>query len=680
MNGFESVNLDSTVLEERPKRLRTVLESASTTSDEEDLDPHDFITSESHVIPTDHISSPIRPDRQQLQSEEEDEDEDNDNEEAHLADQSHESSESNQFSDESNHFIESFSHSTVPNTIQTTSPYDLSPSLTPIVLDSYVLNSPMLESSFVGLTSDLKGSMLQFPKPPNIDHTGDNMVEFMLKKCQKLQEELAYNANAQNVYINEGSDKLDKTRVRILKNLAKLSESYYALHELYQREKEYVSATYNSFNLWDKKRSKLLDKISSVKSTQNKYGKKLAGLLDDSHAVDNEISELENRLRSLRNKKLVLNAEINTTASVLESKTSKHVAMFRNLDDMGYEALTVFLNELGIPEDQIDNVIDFSPVDVTFMNKYRATSKIALASVHSNDTITKESAATPMGIQPYSAPEEETQIDLTSLSPFAKGFAKGSKSSKKLRDQIFAIIQNYLSSEKRSHEQQQSPSIPKTNEIQVDDDQNTISTKLNLEPILRLLSHKKRALDDLDLDASKKAANFHQCDNAWSDLQQVLAQQERKLLSYLEASTNMQSEGVKNTTVSIIEASINQIQSNLERNNFKAFDPTLKLAIVHEIRALIAAIKLVANADLTGSLASLARLGITEDLLFSSDKGLEYQEQYSKSLAVRDSTTISNDLGYFGIPLESLMGIKQSSPQILELNTVTGPSKQIKKE
>lgn len=622
MNGFESVNLDSTVLDEGRK------ESASTTSDEEDLNPHDFITSEpisessdSHVIPGGLTDS---------------------DEDSH--EYSHEYSEDSRLN-----LIDDLLTSTVSN------------------------DASMADPSVI----------LDFPKPPNITHSGENMVQFMLSKCQSLQQELIDTTRLQDVYINEGNDNLDQTRLRIQTCLTKLSEAYYSLHELYQRERNYVTATYASFNQWDQRRAKLLAKISDIKSTSSKYGNKLASLLDDSITVDNEIAELESKLSSLRNKKLVLNAEINSTSSVLESKTSKHVTMFRDLDQMGYEALFSFLNELGVSEGQIHNIIDYATVDVTFMNKYKASSKKAQELAQSNDTI--KGSASNANSNSKSKPTSLPPPPSTPLSPYEKGFAKGSNSSKKIRNRVLAIFQTYLPNDK--HQQYQStdhqlsssvPHIPKTNELQVDDEQNTISTKLNLEPILLLLKHKEQALQDLDLQASKIAANYHQCEKAWSDLQLVLALQERKLLSYLEASTNMQADGVKNTTVSIIETSINQIQSTLERNNFKEFDPTLKLAIVNEIRALIAAINLVANVDLSNSLASLARVGISEEWLLNDHKS---QHQYTNLRAHEESTTISNDLTYFGIPLVNNLVMNTNDRDLVPSETfLVGTSKQIKKE
>ncbi|KAK6461482.1 hypothetical protein DFJ63DRAFT_184844 [Scheffersomyces coipomensis] len=415
-------------------------------------------------------------------------------------------------------------------------------------LDSEMLNhdfqqqSQMLPSVILGkFPIDLNS--IDIPK--NDDETP---LEFLTSKNGFLLKEMHKNIQIHESYLGSGDENLNKLRSMIFQNFEQLSLNYYSLNEIYAKDISYTESLTSSFQKWDKNRSKILSRIQNIKSDKNKHGAKLSGLLDESNSIDVEIGKLEKQLQSLRQKKVLINQEIQDTSSVLESKTSKYVEMFKALEVQGREAVLLLLQSNGIPMKEVDSVIKSSPVKVTFLDNYNAKHQI----IPDEPVIKPEppNSAESMGMQPFIIPEEpkkvvDTQAELNhghGPTAYEKGFAKGAQSSNKLKSQLQYILKLLLKSIPESNSVSNSPngsrieSVAVPNKPVVDDASNTITEKLDLEPVFKLLEHKVEALGDLMLQTSTNAAMFHKYGTVWKDVTNILKAQEHNLLFQISNS------------------------------------------------------------------------------------------------------------------------------------------------
>lgn len=528
-NFFESINLGATVDIEKPHlKPRTqsktlsisasIPESVSATSDDDDLDPAEFISSESPLTKKTVLHAPYDSDKI---------------EPIHSIDHSSKLTNST-ILDEStnnNNNPKSTSNSNINhNRNNSNTPILL---FTPKIADSEFFTNPsrILSNS---LTDELDNNRLQylynspsftnsaiFPLDNNLNNvnqSGDSEspIEFLSNKNKLLFKELQQNLQVHKEFVSSGDTGLMRRRNMIGQNFDQLSENFYSLNELYAKDITYTESLYSSFRKWDRKRNKILDKIVSIKSDKSKYGAKLTGLLDESREIDAEIEALEKKLNSLKSKKRLINTEIQDTSSVLESKTSKYVESFKQLESQGKDAMLSFLMSNGIPQRELSTIIKSTPVNVTFINGYN--NKLASERIISEPTTVKtEVKPLVNGLQPVeTSPLSSSGIGMKPFVPpdlveqpsshdnenwnhghgptaYEKGYAKGAKLTAAVKSHINNFIHTVFAS-LPEHHLNNNDSVSTTTPLDipptasVDDSTNTVSEKLELEPVLKLAS------------------------------------------------------------------------------------------------------------------------------------------------------------------------------------------------
>ncbi|KAK6202327.1 uncharacterized protein RJT21DRAFT_118336 [Scheffersomyces amazonensis] len=403
-----------------------------------------------------------------------------------------------------------------------------------------------------------------------------------------------------------------------------LSENYYSLNEIYNKDITYTESLYSSFKKWDNNRLKILSKIQNIKSINNKHGAKLAGLLDESNAIDEEISQLEAQLRSLTQKKNVINKEIQVTTSVLESKTSKYVNMFKSLEVQGREAVQLLLQANGIPETESESVLKFTPVKVTFLDNYKSESKSVFtptppppqpeAKPEAKPKPTPKPKAEPIGMQPFIIPEPEPQPQPSKIpketqaewnhghgpTAYEKGFAEGTQSSIKLKNKLNSVIKLLLKSLPRTDSPETVPSerIPSYDNPIIDDKSNTVTEKLNLEPIFKLLHHKSEALNDLLLSTSRKATIYHEYSIAWKDIIAILKSQEQNF-SFQVSNSVSNSDHLASNVCQTLTSTINQTVTvvrefkNILNDSSTTTTNPFKIVVNNELETILKVLRLV---------------------------------------------------------------------------------------
>ena len=139
-------------------------------------------------------------------------------------------------------------------------------------------------------------------------------------------------------------------------------------------------------------------------------------------------------------------------------------------------------------------------------------------------------------MQPFIIPEAEANtktLDLQSMNhdhgptPFEKGYAMGTQNSTALKNKMNHIMKKFLDSLPTTPSSNIS-TMPATSRIKVDDLSNTISKRLDLDPIM-VLEHKVAALHDLAIKSSQNAALFHEFGRIWESVTKLMNSQEEKL-------------------------------------------------------------------------------------------------------------------------------------------------------
>ncbi|CAI5758617.1 unnamed protein product [Candida verbasci] len=429
-----------------------------------------------------------------------------------------------------------------------------------------------------------KISAIDFNILPNQNNISP--IEFLSSKIKQLSEDLESDSKLYEQFLKNGNSVIDKLRNKILFNFNQLSECYLSLNELYSKEKTYSESLLKSFKNWDDVRTNILAKVKLIKSEKSKYGKKMANLLNQSSELDNEIAEVELKLKSLRFKKLLLDKEIEDTSSVLESKTAKYVNTFKELEIRGKEAMTNFLQYNGVPESEISRIVQHEQVNVTFLKNVIATELKPQDSTPSAQ-IVQDQESKIIGMQPFN-PENLIiqQQDLSSMNhdhgptPYERGFAKGSQNSAQLKSQLNNVLKKLF--EKLPNNESPVQNYPKA---KVDDYSNTVNEKLDLEPILKFLQSKSDALNDLIVQTSSKSAMYHNFSDVWNNVVSLLTKQEEKLKMVLEDSVvgkvNQEVVNVLNLTLNHLEIFLTQIQDFKNINKEETLQKEQLITLVH---------------------------------------------------------------------------------------------------
>lgn len=525
--------------------------------------------------------------------------------------------------------------------------------LTPHLLNSeFFLNpSKILDSQVLPETFIPNGSMFNSNFEPSHDFSiafkpedQDSPLEYLQSKNTTLYKEIRKNIRNHRVLLEQGSEKLNKVRSMISQDFDQLSENFYSLNEIYSRDAAVTENLLKSFEIWDKKRDKLLNKIKVIKSMDNKHGHKLGQLIEQSSNVDAEITDLEKRLASAKERKRLLSLEIDKTSSVLESRTSKYVESFKRLEKEGQNAVADFFRLNGMPEKDLGSVIKKQPVNVKFSRNQQekaVTNNIILekAPVAQKTAEQKPAVAakpaevTPvraesMGMQPFIIPDDPPPTkptdDNTSLNhdkgptAFEKGFAKGSQKSLDVKSKLVYLLK--LIKESSNSEKDRYQRLEALTAVKVDDADNTIESKMDVDPIVTLLVHKIEALEDLVLETSRKSTEFHEYSLRWKDLIEYVKNEEYKLSTQIsnsiESQLQIQSKLV-NALTSMLRnlkhlASLESLKPSLSSNSGQD-RLLLQTANGNEIRNVYLALKVISDPSQYQSIADdFRRIGYND--------------------------------------------------------------------
>ena len=448
----------------------------------------------------------------------------------------------------------------------------------------------------------LTGSFGGFESP----RPDDSPLQFLQQQHNQLLSSLQTAIKSHDRALNKGSSKLNHIRNHISRLFGQISENQYALNELYIKEAGYNETMLAKFKAWDGKRNKILNKIKLVKSDSNNYGVKLTSLLDESSAIDEEIDELEIKLQSLKAKKLTLNSEIQHTSSVLESRTSKYVKSFQELDKNGEMAIVNHLRLNGLSDEKVNTLVHKTKVNVSFGDNYklrsRSSERVEKTSPNTPQTSqtslkltpSKSSVKSPklptMGMQAYEVPTETPtqphtqpptqpptqQPSQPPHSPYDKGYYKGHRQSEKVKQTITRMIDNYMNP---------SPYAPPL--VKVDDETNTITQKIDLDPILTFLVHQVDAYKEMIRRTGEETTQFHNYFTIWKDICTLLMSQEQDLLTSLS-----QSKDPEDFILNNILGVLNNIYTIVNNQTSKGNTPLI-LVINDELTALLTGLSML---------------------------------------------------------------------------------------
>lgn len=492
------------------------------------------------------------------------------------------------------------------------------------------------------LQNSLRSTLLQAseslsgPESFNMDApalTRSQLKESPLEYLQNRQKALVLEAR-KNIIAHkralEEQNSPNRLRSMLGQNLEQLSNNYVSLREVYSKNKTSTEELLASFEKWDKKRSKMLTKIQDIKSESNKHGTKLGSLLNERSDVSKEISELEKKLSHLRLKRGLLDTEIEATSSFLESRSAKYVESFRKLEKHGENTIRQYLELNGVPEKEVFVMLKKEKVDVTFTNYYNTQLKRSTP-VPETETVKKVSPSSlNMGIQPFIVPEEpvsENEEDLNhdkGPTAYEKGFAKGTRQSSEVKGNVQLFLSKLMAKNEPQNGKKDHP-------LNVDDSENTITEKINLESVVQHLYHNIEALEALELQTSKKTALFHEHSMIWQDAIKVIKLQEAKLQHQITESLLSSKEENERRFLSILGVTFEHIQSSLK---------SLPRPIVGEFLVENLAFNVLLN-ELKASSKALSL--VTEDGRFTRVVS-EYEKIAFEDLKVSLRTSFHNEL------------------------------------
>lgn len=400
-------------------------------------------------------------------------------------------------------------------------------------------------------------------------------LEYLQTENDALTRAMRRTMKAHVLTLELGDDST-AVRAQIARTFDQLSENCLFLNEAYAKELASAELLLDDFEKWDKKRTKVLRRIQSIKSENNKYGSKLAALLSKRSDIDSEIHDLETRIQALKASRSAITLEIDETSSVLESKSAKYVNIFRELEKQGHAAISDYLVFNGVPEQNTRLLLRTEPVDAGFAYKPDKVEEPVHHSPLPQSPVPLK--ASQMGIQALELPEDHA-VPQENDSPYALGYAKGTEQLAKMRNSIKVFVHSVLvppPTAKRS---------PK-----VDDVLNTITEQIDLVPIVELLSYKVEALEDLMVKTSRMSASFHEDGSVWKDVCKYLDAQETSLYQLLLESHS------SSAAIETLKASFDflqhQLQVQREKLPSRGAGPTdfLSVVLYREVKTLAIAL------------------------------------------------------------------------------------------
>lgn len=536
-NIFESVNLASTIGSIKTPLHSRIPESTSGTSEEDELDPEDFL-------------SPQSPGVRRMES----------------------------FPKDNGHTEE------IPSNGTGSLPNNLSQS------------SSKFESSFFSPTASFSLGNLTLSTNTIRD---DSPSEHILRNNALVTRELHKNIKLHKRALKKGDTRLNRIRESIAHNLKQLSENHYALIEIYTKENNRLEKLLDTFSDWDQRRSVILEKIQRIKGSESSDGRKLTVLLDESASIDEQISQLEAHIAKLKSKKQLIASEIDMTTSVLESKTSVHVQEFRNLEAEVQRGISEVLAVDGLSESALSTLVKFVPVDVTFSKSYNPRPKvpnpIVVERVPEEINEIAKHTTNENGEQGAPVHKEEDYSTLNhdhGPTPYQRGYSKGSNLSGLIKAHLQKLLATWVSERKK-------PAPETESWVRIDDSSNTISEKVDLGPTKALLESKIASIEVQQQSSSSQATTFHHHHLLWRDCLEILRAHEKKLELQILESTSIKF-GEKQF-VGIMTSALNKVNSavdNMYEEHPEIFKSNDKRGYVirclqHEVEAIVSALTVV---------------------------------------------------------------------------------------
>lgn len=470
--------------------------------------------------------------------------------------------------------------------------------MTPTFLNSDLFVNPNRLSDSGALADSVTADSFHFVSADSMyrnthsrmSSTGESPLEHLQTQNDALNGDMRKLIRGLASTLTSGDDCTD-IRESLVRGFALLSENRYLLHEIYNKELAFVNALLANFENWDRRRSKVLRRIQSIKSEGNKHGKKLAGLLNKRSGIDDEIRQLESRIAVLRANRSAINKEIDETSSVLESKSAKYVNLFREFEKQGRDAISEYLYSSGLPRNHLEVLLKSEPVDATFSyvlddNESDSTLRHGIQPERKEPEDPKLTSSN-MQIQPLIIPEDAPQQDSRKSQPdeesaYAIGYARGSQQLEKLRKGLNNIVTQVFPPVKNGK--------PPSN---VDDHQNTITEKIDLVPIIELLTHKLDALAKLTVTSSKMSAEYHDNNIILKDIYRSLNANERAIVALLSTQNPSLDEIVALLSKSFTEVRA-QLEQQIEHSRSRPSELKsnyLTVILHHELTAIARAIR-----------------------------------------------------------------------------------------
>lgn len=397
----------------------------------------------------------------------------------------------------------------------------------------------------------------------------------------------------------EAGDDCSQVRAHAGSLMARLSENCLHLQQAYHTEASDVSAVMENFETWQHRRQQVVRRVQRIKSEANTFGAKLGGLLEARDTLDAEIAALQTRLAELTANKATLNREINETISVLESRLAKHVNAFKDMEARGREAVMDYLLIHGVPEQHMGAFLRYEPVEAAFQTRQpqKPASLSSTASTHTTSPPLRRSINTDMlrrsldksdtsvkppepdhqsmGIQAFEVPDIPDHEGPAPLQPvvhdlaYDKGFAQGAKQFESFKNRVAAVISSLMDPAPK----------PKPTYRKLDDSLNTITQQLDIKPILDHFASKAEALQDLLVESSKMAEEFHRQATTWSSECQFLITLEDNLQSVTSDLSNVLA------AVTLLESAFDHISHVLE--NQKTSSAKVPVSKVNYLQLLL---------------------------------------------------------------------------------------------
>lgn len=497
---------------------------------------------------------------------------------------------------------------------------------------------------------------------PNLPFLSEVMEEWISKRTsvRALEENNTYLihevlqcVNLHSLILKNGDRRLNLVRSAIRDYLQLLSENSLALNELYSSELALTQRVVSNLSKWDAKRNKVLNKILKIKSSQNKTGNKLKMLVEECNDVDEQISNLELRLQELRLKKQAIASEITNTSSVLESKTSKYVNYFRHLEKQGELAISKYLTDFSFGSPEKNTSIKIVPVDVTFRKNME--DDLSLGQDHKSNDHHIEFTERSKGLELTSkavaiSTDKSLSLDKNLGSDasniFELGRLQGTEQSRKLKEHLGHLFKSISKVQPRSNIAR--PLIAPYTIL--DDSTNTITQKIDLNPILEFVHNEAIRLQEFINISSYDATLFHLAGSCWNEILDLLELQENTMQKQLEMGSGTSTEKIEinHTLTSLIEkigSKIKEIQANDIGPSFtKGLWPSyfFMKAVRNELDSILDALKLVSNGSFGKSTPFLESLGISDERLSQMLSELNKETSTSSPL-LRDTSGMTTE-------------------------------------